>query len=356
MRIEAAMAQAIAENVITALGAPEGAAASIAGSLIRSDLRRVSTHGLSLLPLYADLVFAGVIDPLGKPQGEPVSGCLGRVNGRKSFGQLTASAAVDMGLSMLAEHGIAAVGIEDGTHLGRLGEWAEQACGNGAAFLAFTNTAGGALNVTGPGSTDRILSTNPLAIGIPTFTPNEPPIIVDFATSQVAGSRIRELANAGGKLNPDWIVTPDGENTDDPGAFIEGAAALLPLGGLTAGHKGFGLMVACELLAALAGGMMAGERDTPWFSNGALFCFIDVARFCNPEQWGKRTRDFSDYLQQHGCRLPGTGHILADCPGNDHLDLPDSAAAGLLELAEHLAVDTQGLLAPAKAGKVTRTW
>jgi uncharacterized oxidoreductase len=355
MRIKAATAAEVAAGILAALGAPAASAQRVAASLLAADRRGVGTHGLSLLPLYADLVRAGVIDPAAQPAVEPLGDCLARVAGQGAFGQLTGERAVDLGLELLPRQGIAAVGIVDGTHLGRLGEWAERACDQGAAFLAFTNTAGGALNVAGPGGAGRVLSTNPLAIGIPTCGALAHHVIVDFAASQVSGSRIRETANAGGRLDPDWVVTGSGESTDDPFAFLEGAAALRPLGGRSAGHKGFGLMVASELLAALAGGLMAGERETPGFSNGALFCLLDVRRFSAPRQWGERARHFRDYLAARGYRLPGAGRGAEDSDGS--IELADHALAAMIDLARELAVDTLGLCRPgAGGGTVTRTW
>ncbi len=348
----------IAEGVLQALGASPQSGRIVARSLLRSDHRGTHTHGVSLLPLYAQMIQAGAIDPKASPKSEMISGSLARINGCNAFGQLTAKSAIDTGLAMVAETGVAAVAVRDGAHLGRLGEWAEQACNAGMAFLAFTNTAGGALNVTGPGARGPVLSTNPLAIGIPTYDGLSHDVIVDFATSQVAGSRIREVANAGGKLEPGWVVRRDGSPTVEPDDFLDGIATLLPLGGLCAGHKGFGLTVAGEMLAALAGGLMAGERDTPWFSNGALFCLLDVRRFSSAQEWGERSRRFAEYLQAQGCRLPGAGQSKSSSGDGGQVELSTHVVAGLLELAQDFGVDTLGLTAPsgASSGTVKQTW
>lgn len=221
--------------------------------------------------------------------------------------------AVGNQLELLSAAGISSVVVEDGAHLGRLGEWAELACESGAAMLAFTNTSGGALNVAGPGRAERVLSTNPVAIGIPSLGGLDHHVVVDFATCQVSGSRIRETINAGEAIDPDWICASDDAPSDLAEAFLGGYAALQPLGGNTSGHKGFGLMVAAELLAALAGSAIAGERENPGFSNAALFCFIEVDRFVNREQWGARLRAFRDYLSTKGCsRLAQAGGALRE--------------------------------------------
>jgi uncharacterized oxidoreductase len=353
MRFPVASATQLASDLICALGAPQATAARIAASLVLADQRDTPTHGLALLPLYAELIDEGLIDPASTPDATSLGGAITRVDGRRAFGQLTAALAVDHCLRALPQHGVAAAGIVDGTHLGRLGEWAELACEQDAVFLAFTNTGGGARNVAGPHSAGRVLSTNPIAVGIPACGALDHPVIVDFAASQTSGSRIREVANAGGRLDPDWLVRDDGQATDDPAAFLEGLAALRPLGGRSAGHKGFGLMVAGELLAALAGNLMAGERRESGFTNGALFCVLDISRFGEREAWAERVAAFRDYLTANDCRLPGAGKAAGD---GDTLTLPDHVTGGIAALAERLGVDRRGLEPTASGAGVTRTW
>lgn len=353
MRVAVTTAIDLASGILEGLGTPTVTAQRVSRSLVLADQRGVATHGLSLLPLYTELIRDGAIDPDAKPCSSALGGSLLRVDGHRAFGQLTAELAVERCLGLLPAQGIAAAGIVDGTHLGRLGEWAELACDHDAVFLAFTNTGGGALNVAGPTSPQRVLSTNPLAIGIPACGGLDRHVIVDFAAAQTSGSRIREAANAGARLDPDWIISAHGEATDDPWSFLGGTAALRPLGGRSAGHKGFGLMVAGELLGALVGNLMAGERDQPGFSNGALFCLLDITRFVSPREWAVRLRRFRDYLETRDCRLPGA---RVSTTGFETIEVSAHVAAALVALAHEVGADTHGIAAPASSGTVTKTW
>lgn len=353
MNIDSTKVSAIATDILQAIGATRAAAAQVANSLVNADLRGYPTHGVSLLPLYHEMAGAGVIKAAAEPTAKTIGESIGRVDGQSAFGQLTGRLAVDLGLELVQNHGIAAVGVVNGTHLGRLGEWAERACESGIAFIALSNTGGGALNVAGAGGSRRVLAPNPIAFGIPTCGALSTQVIVDFATSQVSGSRIREQANAGERLSPDWVITEDGGATDDPRAFLDGIAALRPLGGSTAGHKGFGLMVVAEMFATLAGGLMAGEQDVPWFSNGALFILLDISRFVSTEEWGERAKAFASYVDSRGYRMPGTGRN----PGKQNtLVIADHTVANLLNLAGKFGVDTRGLSSSGIAPKVTQTW
>jgi uncharacterized oxidoreductase len=79
------------------------------------------------------------------------------------------------------------IGLRNCGHLGRLGDWAEMAAEAGQVSLHFLNTSG-AQRVAPYGGTDRRLSTNPLAIGVPVA--NGDPAILDITTSTVAEGKL----------------------------------------------------------------------------------------------------------------------------------------------------------------------
>jgi LDH2 family malate/lactate/ureidoglycolate dehydrogenase len=356
LRVKKHDIKTVAQEILQALGTPENVATCVIGSLIRSDQHGASTHGLSLLPLYRDMIDAGVIQGAEKPIIRAMQDSTASIDGRGAFGQVTGKMAVEWGLKLMQKSGTAAIGIADGTHLGRLGEWAEAACDEGAIFLGYANTGGGALTVAGAKGVNRVLAPNPIAFGIPTDAALPHNIIVDFATSQVSGSRIREVANAREQLNPGWVIGNDGSPTHDPADFLKGNAALLPLGGDTAGHKGFGLMLVAEMLASVAGGAMAGEKNREWFSNGAFFVFVDIHRFVAREQWRERVRAFSHYIAGRGYRLPGQGQSGVNANNDKELDLGDHTMASILKIAAELGVDCRGLTAPTINSSVTQSW
>ncbi len=77
-----------------------------------------------------------------------------------------------------------------------------------------------------------------------------------------------------------WLIDAEGNPTTDPGAlFNEPKGALLPLGGLDAGHKGFALALLVEALTAgLAG---HGRADPPAGWGGSVFVQV-----IDPEAFG----------------------------------------------------------------------
>lgn len=338
--------QKFAANILYALGSPSELAAQIARSLIMSDARGRTSHGVAILPLYAEMIAANVIDPSATPKVRMMTESIIRVDGRASFGQLTGHKSILAGIKAVRSNGAVVIGIRNGTHLGRLGEWAEQATSEGFVFMAFVNTSGGAKNVAAFGGRERKLSTNPVAFGIPVFDALPFNIIADFATSQVSGSVIREHYRANIALHDEWTTTASGEPLKHAQAFMDGAGALLPLGGRVAGHKGFGLAVIAELLGGLVGGMVVGQHDPEWFSNSAMFILIDPCRFLSIEEIKNRVAAFAKHLRdEDGVRLPGEGaHYRALKARDSGMEIPDYVLQSLAKLAADLAVEIPGQL------------
>ncbi|HBO13673.1 MAG TPA: hypothetical protein DD491_12875, partial [Halieaceae bacterium] len=76
-------------------------------------------------------------------------------------------------------------------------------------------------------------------------------------------------------------------------------------------------------------------RRESGFTNGALFCLLDLNRFGERETWAQRVGAFRDYLAANDCRLPGAGKA-ADA--GETLELPDHVAGGIAALADRLGV------------------
>lgn len=80
------------------------------------------------------------------------------------------------------------------------------------------------------------------AAGLPT---SGDPILIDTSSSITSMGFAKQEMQAGRKLPGAWVIDHAGNTTDDPNAlYAEPKGALLPLGGLDAGYKGFGLGLA----------------------------------------------------------------------------------------------------------------
>jgi uncharacterized oxidoreductase len=307
-------------DLLVALGTPSELATPISESLVDANSRGHSSHGVIRVSFYAGLIEDGVITPDATPVVTNETGALGSIDGRTAFGQVVGRLAVESTVERAREHGVAVTGIDRATHLGRVGEWGERAANEGLLFAAFVNSGGKFQTVAPAGSVMRRLSTNPIGFAVPTFEELPFPIVLDMATSQVAGGKIRERAANDEALPEGWVVEEDGSSVADPQRFLDGEGALQPMGGEISGYKGFGLAVISELFAGLVGsGPVQGESVDSWTGNVAMFFCVDPRRFTDEATIRDKLRRFRDHLE---AAEPSDSIPLGDAGSGDRALLP----------------------------------
>ena len=155
------------------------------------------------------------------------------VDGQFGFGQVMGEEAMKLGIDKARRQGVAVVALRNSGHLGRIGDWAEMAAAAGQVSLHFVNTSGGGILVAPFGGTQRRLSANPIAAGVP--VKNGPPIIVDISTCTIAEGKIKVAFNKGVKVPEGCILDSEGQPTNDPKAFYATPpGAILPSAGTRA--------------------------------------------------------------------------------------------------------------------------
>lgn len=137
----------------------------------------------------------------------------------------------------------------------------------------------------------------------------------------MAHGKITKRDVAGHRLSEGWAIDEAGDSVRDAEAFEKGMGALLPLGGFTAGYKGFGLAMVAELFAGIIGDeTVTGQEAEDHVNNAACFILIDPSRFSTPTENRARIEalavwiDSTDYLagipagagtKRDRARLPG---------------------------------------------------
>lgn len=349
--------KAFSASLVEALGASRSTAEDVATSLVEADLRGHASHGVvRLLTTYEPMVEAGLIDPEAKPSVTRRTEGAATVDGNHAFGHVTGREAVGTGLGLLENSGVSVVGVKNASHLGRVGEWAEVAAESGVLVSILVNTGGTERTVTVPGSVDRLFATNPIAFGIPTFDEIPFPIVLDIATSQVAHGKVTKRAIDKGSLPQEWTVTQGGEHVASSEEFEKGEGALLPLGGRTAGHKGYGLAVIAELCAGIVGGgAVIGQEAPQRVNNSAMFVFVDPLLFGSREHITSVIRSVKN--QVNGASRPSSISIPPTMKGGrtmlpgeaefttytkrikEGVPVTEETAASLTELASELGVE-----------------
>ncbi len=257
--------------IMEAGGSARDEARTVARRLVDSNLVGHDSHGVLRVGKYLEWVREGWLVPNAAATVVFDGPALAIVDGNRGFGQVIGEFATRLGIAKAAQSGIAMIGLRNCGHLGRLGDWAELAAEAGQVSLHFLNTSG-AQRVAPFGGSDRRLSTNPMAVGIPLA--GGMPTILDITTSAVAEGKLMVARNKGEKVPPGWIVDRHGQPTDDPDAFYDGGA-LLTIGA----HKGSGLSIVTDLLAGAVTTGRSSDPDDTVLRNNMLSIYIDPSLY-----------------------------------------------------------------------------
>jgi len=320
-------------------GSSAAEARAIATRLVDSNLVGHDSHGVLRVGKYIEWVRDGTLKPNTPPRIVFDSDTIAIIDGERGFGQVTGELATRMGIAKAKAKGIAMVGLRNCGHLGRLGDWAEMAADAGQVSLHFLNTSG-AQRVAPYGGSDRRLSTNPMAIGVPLA--GGPPAILDITTSTVAEGKLMVAMNTGDHVPEGWIVDKAGRPTTDPKDFYDGGA-LLTIGA----HKGSGLSILTDLLAgAVTTGRSSDPADTI-LRNNMLSIYIDPSVYDGTGGVLAEAHRFVDWVKASPPSKPGEP-VLA--PGDverrtrearrrDGVPLDDKTWRDLVDAARSVGLD-----------------
>jgi len=283
------------EAVVAAGGSEPREARLVAENLVTANLLGHDSHGVGMIPRYVDALLEGGLSVNQHPKVKLDAGALLGLDGCQGYGQVIGHEATAMAIERARSHGLCIMALGRSHHLGRIGQWGEQAVAEGLISIGFVNVISRAI-VAPYGGADARFGTNPVCIAIP--LPGEPPFVLDMATSAVAQGKIRVAHNKGEKVSPEWLIDDRGNPTPDARyGVIEPFGALRTFGL----YKGYGLAIACELLGgALTGGgtWHSGDKSRRRVWNGMFSILIDPARLDIEQVFEKETLEFLASLRK----------------------------------------------------------
>lgn len=332
---------AFATGLLRAAGLPEGRAAVVAEVLLEADLLGHTTHGLDMLAAYLKELEAGKMARDGEPDVVRDEGPALTWDGRYLPGPWLTRQAIAAATRKLDDHPFAVVAIRRSHHIGCLQAYLKAVTDQGRVILLTCSDPSGA-GVTPHGGVASRLTPNPIAAGFPT---GGDPVLMDISMSTTTNAMTKRKFEAGEKLPGPWLDAR-GRPSDDP-AVLFGATpgAVLPLGGLDLGHKGFALALLVEALtSALAG---HGRADEPKQWGASVFLMlIDPDRFGGRDAFVRETSRLAELCRTTPVaagappvRLPGAGALARRAQQLAHgVELPPAALVKLAPWAEKLGV------------------
>ncbi|MFI6348195.1 Ldh family oxidoreductase [Streptomyces sp. NPDC050560] len=255
-------------GLFTRHGLPHARAALAAHALCHGDLTGHESHGVfNLTRLYLPLLTSGRCDPRAEPRTRTDLGACALVDAGRALGLWAAAEAMDDAVERAGRHGVGLVSVRDATHFGCAGFHALRAAEAGMIGVVMSN-CGGQRIVRPPGGALAMLGTNPLSVAAPALEGH--PFLLDMSTTVAPSGRVRLAAQRGRPVPAGWLEDAAGNPVTDPAGFDDGAAFLRWLGGTPDDgvHKGYGLGLAVELLAAVVSGAAVGPAPAALEGDG----------------------------------------------------------------------------------------
>lgn len=263
-------------TALARVGLSDTDAQAVAALMAEADMQGSDGHGIIRLPQYVQRIEAGGINV--KPDIRVVHerAAMAVVDGDNGMGHLVVSRAVQIAIDKARQAGVAWVGTRNSNHAGPASLYARMPIAHNMIGLYFA--VGNANHLPPWGGMEMLLSTNPIAAGIPTG--DEPAVVLDMATTVAAYGKVKAKAKKGEAMPEGWMIDRQGRPLTDPTRASEGF--LLPIGG----HKGYGLALIVGLLAGTLQGAAMGrevvdfnvDSKTPT-NTGQAILVIDLEAF-----------------------------------------------------------------------------
>ena len=276
IRVAAAPLRAFVAECYLGLGVPQTSAELVADTLVQADLWGHPSHGVMRTFWYGARLRSGATDPTALPAPDPAPAALSLLDGQDGIGQVVAQAAMDRAIRAARSHGIGMVSVRNSGHFGTAMYFTRQAARAGCIGFLSTNAS----PAMAPwGGTEKRVGNNPWSWAAPAG--RHPVMMMDIANTAVARGKLYAARERGEAIPSDWAMDAEGRPTTDPSAGILGT--ILPM----AGHKGYGISVAMDVLSGILSGSAFGPGVVgPYVPEGRsgvghLALVIDIAA-CRP--------------------------------------------------------------------------
>ncbi|HLF23754.1 MAG TPA: Ldh family oxidoreductase [Burkholderiales bacterium] len=231
MRVSAQQLEAFIARALIAVGIAGAESRSIAELMARADLNGADGHGVFRLPQYVRRIKAGAVNLKPDIRIEREAPGMALIDGDNGMGHLVMRFATEKAIAKAKHAGVAWVGVKWSNHAGPASLYASMPIAHDMIGLYLA--VGNANHLPAWGGIDMLLSTNPIAVGVPAGA--EPPIVLDMATTVAAYGKVKTAAQRGETMPEGWMIDREGRPLTDPRRADEGF--LLPIGG----YKGYGL-------------------------------------------------------------------------------------------------------------------
>ena len=248
-----------AQTALKTAGLQADMAQCVAQTLVEGDLLGHDTHGLNLLAPYVREVLSGAMTRSGTHRVLADKPAALWWDGQRLPGPWLVQQGLNALIPRARELGCASLAIQRSHHIACLAVYLRWALEQGFLMLLASSDNNSA-SVAPYGGTQAVFTPNPLALGFPL---SQGGVMVDISASITTNNMLNRKKAAGESYAHPVLMDAQGHPTQDPGVLSQDPpGTLLPVGGLTHGHKGFGLALLVEsMTAGLAGRGRADPKE-----------------------------------------------------------------------------------------------
>jgi uncharacterized oxidoreductase len=303
----------VAAHILRAGGSEEPEARVVSQHLVLANLSGHDSHGVGMLPAYARSLAAGLLFPNREPELVRDDGSILIFDGLRGYGQSVGRQAMQQSLERCRDRGLVLMTLRNAHHLGRIGTYGEMASDAGMVSMHFVNVMDHEPFVAPYLGSDGRFSTNPICLAMP-GTSEQPPVILDMATSRIAHGKVRVAHNKGEPVPPGSLIDSEGQPTTDAGVmFRRPAGSLVPFGE----HKGYGLAIFSELLGGMLSGGGTLQPENPRqgsIVNNMLTVLVDPARLVDGDWMAREIEAFVDFCKDSPAADPSEPVLVPGDP------------------------------------------
>lgn len=344
--LSVAAAETLAGNLLAATGLDDVLARAVARELVSADQLGHRTHGLALLAPYLDQASGGGMKLSGEHTVLSDQPAAFHWSADRLPGAHILPLAVEELVRRASAHPVVTASIADCFHIGALQIYLEAATRHDLICL-IAATDPGVRSVAPFGGIDPVLTSNPLACGIPT---RGDPILIDICTSTISNAGAAEHAARGAALPGEWLLDNTGRASADPAVMrSDPPGTLLPLGGMDLGYKGFGLGIMVEALSLALSGYCRTTASGK-FGESVFVQVINPAHFAGREVFLDEMQALADasrasrpITEGSPVRLPGERALMRRRQTLEAgIDIPDAVITALRPWMERFDISIAG--------------
>jgi len=290
--VDAEELRSLVAEIFQRRGVSRGDSFIVSNSLVHANLRGVDSHGVMRVGHYIRRIESGSVNPTPHERVERTGMATAFMDGDDGLGHVSVWRATGTAIEMAKESGVSLVGVMNSSHCGALSFFVYHAIEAGMIGVAMTQTD---TAVVPYGGRRPFCGTNPICFGIPSSSGM--PIVLDMATSTVAGGQIFKARAENRQIPDTWALDGDGKPTTDP----HKAVYFTPAGG----PKGYGLGVIVDILTGILMGGNFGPHVSLMYGDYEkkrdlchLVGVIDYRRFPGKETFLTKVTQMVEELHQ----------------------------------------------------------